>query len=127
MSHLEFVQDWNTNRVLRRVGEDWGERHQTAFLQASRLNVALRPAQAFEVALGDMLRALAAYADAHKARYESEIGTDGVLGQEWLAMASAFLGLLNGESGRFDCGTLDGCVRALALRVGFSKEEADQL
>ncbi len=32
---------------------------------------------------------------------------DGVLGDEWAKIGGALRGLLNGETGRFDCGTLD--------------------
>lgn len=47
------------------------------------------------------------YASAHKRRFESEIGADYVLGDHWKAWGFALRGLLNGETGDLDCGTLD--------------------
>ena len=42
-----------------------------------------------------------------------------MLGQEWAAMGRALLGLLNGETGRIDCGTLDGDIRRALERNGY--------
>lgn len=55
-----------------------------------------------------LLTAWAEYADAHKERYESGIGDDGVLGPAWQAIGENIRTLLNGDCGRLDCGTLDG-------------------
>ncbi len=71
------------------------------------------PCPGFEGAVVDILKALAEYADAHRARYESEVGEDGVLGDHFEEIARGLLGLLNGETGRLDCGTLDGAIRKL--------------
>jgi len=38
-----------------------------------------------------------------------------------------YLALLNGPTGRLDCGSLDGEVRHWARKFGFTDEEADQL
>src|SRR5437879_5850167 len=76
----------------------WQDRHDAA------LN---SPRSAFEKALTQMLNGWEAYADAQKARYDSLIGDDGVLGPNWEAIGDALRGLLNGESGRLDCGTVD--------------------
>lgn len=46
----------------------------------------------------------------HRARYESPIGDDGVLGPEWRDIGLGIRGLLNGETGRLDCGTLDAFI-----------------
>lgn len=125
MNHLEFVQEWNTKGVKAKagVGYLWADNHANAWAGTPFIRIV----SPFEMPLKAFLRALADYADAHQARYESPIGEDYVLGEHWKQAARAFLGLLNGESGRFDCGTLDGCVRELARRAGFSPEEADQL
>lgn len=72
------------------------------------------PHSGFEVALRSMLLGLAEYADAHSRRYHSKIGDDGVLGREWAAMLSGARGLLNGELDRFDGGTLDKAILAMA-------------
>jgi hypothetical protein len=41
-----------------------------------------------------------------------------VLGPCWEKVASGALGLLNGETGGLDCGTVDGAVRRLAAEHG---------
>lgn len=69
------------------------------------------PRFGFESALVAMLRGWAGYADAHRHAYDAPIGDDGVLGPEWAAMGQAMLGLLNGDLGRLDGGTLDGFIR----------------
>jgi hypothetical protein len=80
---------------------DWQTRHTGA----------LRKPRGFEAPIVGMISAWAQYADTHRTRYESPIGADGVLGPEWQAIGVAILGLLNGECGRLDCGTLDGFIR----------------
>jgi len=72
-----------------------------------------RSEKGFETAIVETLRALAEYADAHRDRYESEVGEDGVLGDHFEEIARGLLGLLNGETGRLDCGTVDGAIRKL--------------
>lgn len=67
-----------------------------------------------EAALVAMTKAWLMYARAHGTRYESAIGQDGVLGEYWNDIGIALRGLLNGETGRLDAGTMDGdLVRAL--------------
>jgi len=51
-----------------------------------------------------------------------ELGKDHVLGEAWIEMARGFISLLNGETGRLDCGTLDGELRRWAERFGFEEE-----
>lgn len=71
------------------------------------------PKRGFEGAIVDTLKSLAEYADAHRDRYESEVGEDGVLGDHFEEIARGLIGLLNGETGRLDCGTLDRAIRQL--------------
>lgn len=80
------------------------------------------PRNGFECALTSAFDALGEYADAHLDRYESPIGDDYILGAAWADMARAFLALLDGETGRFDCGDLDGRVRDLATKHGVDLE-----
>jgi hypothetical protein len=75
----------------------------------TRHMAALRTPTGFEVAIVEMLKAWALYADTHSRRYESKIGHD-VLGDEWAAIGRGIRGLLNGETGHLDCGTLDGFI-----------------
>ena len=56
-----------------------------------------------------------------------EVGGDGVLGEAWLDMARGYLALLNGPTGRLDCGTLDGEVRNWARKFGLGEKEVDSL
>lgn len=86
--------------------------HDADYLELHRRAIA-RSTAGFESAIVELLRALAEYADAHRDRYETEIGEDGVLGDHFEEIARGLLGLLNGETGRLDCGTIDGAIRKL--------------
>lgn len=77
----------------------WYEQHLAA-LQTPRVG--------FEAALVAMLEGWLLYADAHAE--SGEIGTDAVLGGHWEAIGVGLRGLLNGETGRLDCGLVDGLV-----------------
>jgi hypothetical protein len=72
-----------------------------------------------ERALVIMLRGWLEYAESYKARFESEIGDDYVLGNEWFAIGVAMLSLLNGDLGRLDGGTLDAIIRDNLTEQGF--------
>jgi hypothetical protein len=87
----------------------WQDRHMSA----------LRTPRGFEAALRDMIEAWARYADEHQARYGSGIGKDYVLGDAWMELGRGILGLLDGGSGRFDCGTLDGFIRNTLTTEGY--------
>jgi hypothetical protein len=65
------------------------------------------PKSEFEKALVEMLSGWLRYAASHAQQYESGIGEDGVLGAYWAQIGAGLRGLLNGELGRFDGGTLD--------------------
>jgi len=65
-----------------------------------------------------LLKGWLAYADVHKARFESEIGEDYVLGPQWEAIGDSLRGVLNGETGRLDCGTLDGLILGVMKDAG---------
>lgn len=78
----------------------WKERHLSA------VNYPVR----FEQPIIDLFKGWLLYADEHFARYESQIGEDGVLGDYWERIGDSLRGLLNGDCGRLDCGTLDGIV-----------------
>lgn len=78
----------------------WQERH-TAALRA--------PTYAEEGILS-ILRGWLQYADRHRLQFESGIGEDYVLGPHWADIGRGIRGLLNGELGRLDGGTLDGLI-----------------
>lgn len=96
--------------------DQWGKRHALAW----------RAPNAIEEPIVNLYTALAQYADRHHARYESPIGEDGVLGVEWLTIAKALRGLLNGELGRLDGGTLDSLIYALVESAGFEPAELEK-
>lgn len=80
--------------------QDWAVRH----------NEAIDRPRGFEVPVVRMLHFWEMYAVEHAKRWESSIGEDYVLGPEWRDIGLAIRGLLNGETGRLDCGTLDGFI-----------------
>jgi len=76
----------------------------------------------FEKPILMLMDALEAYAHQYGSAYTMPVGDDGVLGDEWLSIARGLLGLLNGEHGRLDAGTIDRWVRQLAHDHGFEEE-----
>lgn len=67
------------------------------------------------------LRAWCEYADLHAKRFESDIGDDGVLGPAWEKWGRGLRLLLNGETGRLDCGTLDAIILDNLVTQGFGE------
>ena len=96
---------------------EWGERHRGAWALP----------RGPERGIKQMISALAIYADNHFQTFESPIGEDGYGGPEWLAMVHSCQRLLSMETGRLDCGTLDGMLRDMVRSAGFSATEADTL
>lgn len=62
-------------------------------------------------ALRKLLEGWIEYAAAYQADLGSDISDDGVLGDEWLAIGRAINGLLNGDSGGWDCGSIHSNIR----------------
>ena len=102
--------DWNWKGPL----SDWQRRHSEAFC---------RPRKGFEESLKTMLCGWRLYADSHLGEFGSTVGGDYVLGPEWARIGRALLGLLNGEAGRFDCGTLDGWIREQMEKNGVDDDQ----
>lgn len=73
-------------------------------------------------AIGSMLRALALYADCHLKNYGSAIGEDYILGESWEKALRAVRELLNGETGRLDCGDTDRAILAMHAAAGLEGE-----
>jgi hypothetical protein len=88
MKNIDYIKP-------RFATEDWGKRHLEAIHSPTGPE---RP-------LVKLLSAWINYAKQHAARFNSDIGSDYVLGDEWARIGFALRGLLNGESGRLDCGT----------------------
>ncbi|HEY7195492.1 MAG TPA: hypothetical protein VH439_17245 [Gemmatimonadales bacterium] len=101
-------------RMNERAGSrtDWARRHVAAFSRAATLVYRADVAEPAG-AVVNLIVALGAYADAHYQRYETAIGTDGVLGQAWAEIAQGILTLLNGDLGPLDGGTCDGMIREI--------------
>ena len=99
------------NRRMPNTG-DWQGRHDSA----------IDHPRGPEVALVGMLKGWQAYAESHQARYESAIGDDGVLGDQWRAIGEGIQGLLDGEIGRLDCGTLSTWITATMAECGCEVE-----
>lgn len=95
--------------------------NQSAVNSMIRHNDAIDHPKGFEVPIVRMLHFWEMYAVEHAKRFESPIGEDYVLGAEWQAMGEAIRGLLNGETGRLDCGTLDGYILQTMREQGFTK------
>jgi hypothetical protein len=78
------------------------------------------PFPGFEDALAHLVRGLVAYREVYAARYKVEISVDPCLADNWLGIAKGVLGLLDGDTGRLDCPTLDGLIRLTAEQAGFT-------
>jgi len=92
--------------------EAWKKRHEEALLH---------PHDA-EAALVEMLRGWKHYAEVYADRFDDSIGNDYFLGPLWAQIGVQLRGLLNGETGRLDCGTLDGLILGLLEAQGFDEE-----
>ncbi len=79
------------------------------------------PRTPHERALVNMLRGWQQYASASEASLEWRIGDDCVLGPEWLAIGKAIKGLLDGEIGQLDGGTVWSYLHETAIRAGFER------
>lgn len=76
----------------------------------------------FERGVVQMLKGWQQYAEHYRNTYEAPIGDDGVLGAYWESMGDALRGILNGETGRLDCGTLDGFILDTMKENGIETE-----
>jgi hypothetical protein len=95
------------------IANNWAARHNKAVSHPTKT----------EKGIVGACYALEAMADAHAERYATVIAEDGVLGDCWLKILHGVRGMLNGETGRLDCGTIDGWLVRLALDHGFTDEE----
>ena len=95
------------------TANNWATRHNKAVSQPTRAEHGILGA----------CYALESMAEAHAERYTTVIGEDGVLGECWLNILHGGRGMLNGETGRLDCGTVDGWLVRLALDHGYADEE----
>lgn len=76
--------------------QEWALRH---------VNATYNP-QGPEGAVLTLLKGWIEYAQWHESRYEGPITDDYYLGTQWVRVGHAIKELLNGDTGRLDCGTL---------------------
>lgn len=105
----------STSKLMRK-SDPWARRH---------TNEMMFGVDGFGANIAAQVKAWAKYADLHYARYESLIGDDGYIGEHWEDQAKSILGLLNGETGGLDCGTIDSLIRAIAREHGLKGKEWD--
>ncbi len=77
----------------------------------------------FDTAIGQMLRALALYADSHLTRFDAPIARDPYSGGEWRRSLSAVRALLTCETERLHCGDVDRAILAMFTAAGFEGDE----
>ena len=99
----------------------WKSRHLTAIAEPfGTLYGPEKPTPERAIVL--MLRGWLEYAEAHKSAFDSNIGDDSVLGDEWFKIGEALRGLLNGDLGRLDGGSLDTIIFDNLKEQGFDPD-----
>ena len=96
-----------------KTAHGWGTAH---------LRAIAAPKAAMEQALVEMLSGWLRYADAVGASWDSDIGSDQVLGPCWAQIGAGLRGLLNGDLGRLDGGTLDAMICGALQKERFDPE-----
>ena len=109
-------------RKLRSKSDWWCGRHYAAWLQSDL--EASTPVEQREIALRKLIVSWTQLGETHAALYGSPIGADGVLGAAFEQIGRGILDMLNGECGRFDCGTLDRLIRDIARACGVDFDDA---
>lgn len=88
----------------------WRTRHRSA-LHSRRYNIVI------------MLEGWCKYATEHQNRLGTSISEDYVLGPQWARLGKALHGLLDGETGDLNCGTLSTIIHDNIAEAGFDWEE----
>ena len=112
-THTLIIQSLRRAETKSFQGNGWGKRHVDAWTLPKGPEKPIR----------DLILALVDYAEEYEHRYGSKVGDDGFLGPEWARMIRAVRAFLNGETGRFDCGTLDGLLLDLAALHGITEDD----
>ena len=99
----------------------WAQRHVRCFTEPQAITD-VRPKIIMQRTVVGLIMDLVAYADTHEALYESKIGDDGLLGDHWAQMVVNLRGLLNGETGALDCGTVDWLLLKMLAAEGFDED-----
>jgi hypothetical protein len=100
-------------------GDSWATRHYAAWVTGRggywpRVDVSPIPR---------LVDSLAAYADAYNRRYGARLGEDRILGKHWLNAVESVRGMLNGDCGALDCGTVDAVLCSMLSLEGIDPEQ----
>lgn len=116
-------------RALAYSDNGWGARHvrvvSNFLVRGPGSPLGLVAPSGYEGAILTMLYGLAQYADAVRASGNDPVGHDHVLGEYWKDSLHAVGGLLDGDTGRLDAGTVSATIGALAAREGFNPDTWD--
>jgi hypothetical protein len=118
MSHYRQVIRQAFAESLKNAQSHLASDHYSAWDNSARSEYQSNPG--IERAIGLMLRGLGEYVDGYC--LGDSLASDHYCGEEWLTMARALRALLNGPTGRFDCGALDSALCALYKYAGFEGE-----
>lgn len=121
------VNNGFADRAMPNTG-GWQDRHDAAWSLNGRPDCHLRHIEKnaptlHEQAIVAMASGWKLQADAHKVAHGGVIGDDGVLGTPWLEIGKALRALLNGQTGRLDCGTVDAFILDTLFANGFSEDD----
>jgi hypothetical protein len=78
------------------------------------------PRPGFESAITALVYGLCSYREAYAARYHAELSESPHVADDWLTVARGIIGLLDGDTDRLHCPSVDGLIRATAQQAGFS-------
>lgn len=96
-------------KIRSKKTEFWAQNHLSAWQSTTN---------ATEQSIRNMIEGWGAHADQHFDKFGSLLVNDYVLGPAWADIGQGILRLLNGSTGRFDCGTLDGLIRQIGRDAG---------
>jgi len=85
----------------------WQDRHDNAWSATRITSSPVGVSLSHEGSVVALVKAWENYALAHEQALGSTIGEDQILGAAWGDIGHAIRTLLNGETGRLDCGTVD--------------------
>lgn len=88
-------------------------------------NEAIRRPRMFELAIVRGVQAWDQYACCHKQRYESQICDDAIIGYAWLRWGISLRDLLNGESGRLNCGYMSTYINEMIKYHGGTEQDLE--
>ena len=106
-------------------GNGWAEEHASCVRAAHRGADSADGRNVRAYSLIRMIDAWEAYAEAHKADDDQDlggIGNDGYVGPLWQEIGKALIGLLSGEIGRLDAGTMDKVIRQVFQDHGLDED-----